>query len=195
MSFNIYYAARVKSLSKGIFSRAFFIKFFSMNKNIFISIGVAIFIIGGIILLSNFSSQSDDIANKTASSRGILTPNETTFDFGTISMAAGKVTHTYKIKNSSSEAVAINKIYTSCMCTSASIMNGSEKKGPFGMPGHTFIPSIDEEVKPSEEVTIEAVFDPAAHGPAGVGRVERVITLENNAGKPIELGFTANVRP
>lgn len=81
------------------------------------------------------------------------------------------------------------------MCTTATLMMGGKQFGPYGMPGHGFIPKINETMDAGEEATVEVVFDPAAHGPAGVGRIERGITIENNAGRPLELGFTALVTP
>ena len=65
----------------------------------------------------------------------------------------------------------------------------------FGMPGHTPIPTINVPMNPKEEAFIEVIFDPAAHGPAGVGPIERVVTIENSAGPPLELAFAALVSP
>ena len=48
---------------------------------------------------------------------------------------------------------------------------------------------------PSEAAYLDVVFDPAAHGPAGVGPTERAVTIESDAGEPLVLGFTALVRP
>jgi len=81
------------------------------------------------------------------------------------------------------------------MCTTASLIKNNKAFGPYGMQGHGFIPKINEVMNPGEEATVDVVFDPAAHGPAGVGRIERIATIENNAGKPLELGFTATVTP
>lgn len=128
-------------------------------------------------------------------SEGSLTAPETFFDFGTISMKAGEVRHAFKIKNSSNESVVINKMYTSCMCTIATLMMENKQFGPYGMPGHGFIPKINQAINPEEEATVEVIFDPAAHGPAGVGRIQRAITIENNAGKPVEFQFAAVVTP
>jgi len=81
------------------------------------------------------------------------------------------------------------------MCTTASLIKGGEKFGPYGMPGHGFFPSLNQRIEPGEEASLEVVFDPAAHGPAGVGRIDRIVNLENNAGKPLELVFSATVTP
>ena len=164
-----------------------------MNKT-FISIVIAVLLLGGLIWLARPDSEN----NKTpsAKSNGVLTVEEANnYDFGTISMAAGKVMHEFKIKNNSRDMVVVNKMYTSCMCTTASLKTNGKQFGPYGMIGHGLIPRIDQTVKPNEEATVEVIFDPAAHGPAGVGRIERVITLENNAGQPVELLFSAMVTP
>ena len=63
------------------------------------------------------------------------------------------------------------------------------------MGGHGFIPSINETINPGEEASVEVVFDPKAHGPAGVGKIQRVVTIDNNAGSPMELSFSALVTP
>ena len=81
------------------------------------------------------------------------------------------------------------------MCTTATLMIGGGKFGPYGMPGHGFIPKINGIIGPNEEATVEAVFDPSAHGPAGVGRVQRTVTIENSAGQPVELLLAAMVTP
>ncbi len=164
-----------------------------VNKNI-IGIVAGILILGGLIWIARPDAQSTSSA--PASSSGTLTVEEANnYDFGTISMAEGIVKHQFKIKNTSTEAVNIEKMYTSCMCTTAALAIGGKQFGPYGMPGHGFIPRINQTLVPNEEATVEVVFDPAAHGPAGVGRIERIITIENNAGQPLELQFAALVTP
>ncbi len=164
-----------------------------MNKTL-ISIIVGVLVLGGLIWIARPDSQSNSTIS--AKSNGILTVEEASnYDFGKISMAAGKVKHQFKIKNTSNEMVTINKVYTSCMCTTAELMSGGKQFGPYGMPGHGAIPKIQGIVNPNDEAIVEVVFDPAAHGPAGVGRIQRTITLENNSGQPIELQFAAIVTP
>ncbi|MBI2673775.1 MAG: DUF1573 domain-containing protein [Candidatus Zambryskibacteria bacterium] len=164
-----------------------------MNK-IIIGIITTILVLGGLIWIARPDSQSNNIAS--IKSNGTLAVEEANnYDFGAISMSKGIVTHQFKIKNTSDEAVVVNKIYTSCMCTTAKFIVGDKQIGPVGMPGHGAIPSINQTISPNEEAIVEVVFDPAAHGPAGVGRIQRTVTLENNAGQPIELQFTAVVTP
>ncbi len=163
-----------------------------ITKNI-IPIVIGVVLLGGIYLLAR--PQNDVPVNAT--SFGPLTAlaaAETTYDFGRISMAAGKVSHAFAVRNTGSEPVLVEKLYTSCMCTTASLKTQEGKVGPLGMPGHGFLPSINKVIAPGEEATVEVVFDPAAHGPAGVGRIERVVFLEN-AGAKLQVGFSATVTP
>lgn len=163
-------------------------------KAIILTIVIALLIIAGLVWIFSVSQKNE--TSNAAQTNGILTTQEQVFDFGTISMAAGKVSHIFKIKNTGTESLTITKIYTSCMCTEATFLKSNVKKGPFGMLGHGFIPKISETLNPNEEAEILVRFDPAAHGPAGLGRTERVVYLENS-GKSgrLELLIKANVAP
>ncbi|KKK95197.1 hypothetical protein LCGC14_2675250, partial [marine sediment metagenome] len=72
----------------------------------------------------------------------------------------GNVSYKFEVKNEGEESVIIEKVYTSCMCTTAYIINNSGKKyGAFGMPGHA--PSkTNIEIGPGESAVVEAIFDP-----------------------------------
>lgn len=168
------------------------------KKNLFISaIVIFIFIVGLIWLGKPAQNQSNISDAASESGAGQISAGHIDYDFGPVSMAKGKVSHTYKIVNSSSEPATISKIYTSCMCTVASFMapNG-QTFGPFGMPGHGG-PSgkISTTLQPGEEAQLEAVFDPAAHGPAGVGAIDRTVYVETANGQKLGLNFTATVTP
>lgn len=140
---------------------------------------------------------SGDQSNETVRKTGAITlkVSEKSYNFGTISMAAGKVKREFKIKNEGQDAVTISKLYTSCMCTSAKLASRAGNFGPFGMPGHGIVPTISAAVEPGEEATVEVTFDPAAHGPAGVGRISRVVKIETETGGALELKIDANVTP
>lgn len=149
---------------------------------------------------SSDSSSVDSSADSSLedfSSAGLLVAEESHFDFKTISMADGKVSHRFEIKNSGSEPLKIKKVYTSCMCTVASVTDAKGAAyGPFGMPGHGGGSSPAAiEVNAGESITVEAVFDPAAHGPQGVGKIKRVVYLETNSvDQPqTQLTFSAEV--
>jgi hypothetical protein len=140
-------------------------------------------------------AQAATAATAQPAGAGALASIAPFYNFGSVSMSAGNVAHRYTISNLGQAPVTITKLFTSCMCTTATLVTPSGRRGPFGMPGHAPIPSIREQLKPGEMAQVEVVFDPNAHGPAGVGRIDRTITLENDAGRPFELAFTAMVRP
>lgn len=130
-----------------------------------------------------------------AKTQSSLSASETFFDFGTISMAKGKVSKTFQVSNTGASEVNLESITTSCMCTSAYIVNGESKKGPFGMPGHGAVPKANEIVKPGETKNIEVVYDPNAHGPAGIGPVDRVVYLKDAQGGVLQIRIKAMVTP
>ncbi|TAK48816.1 MAG: DUF1573 domain-containing protein [Betaproteobacteria bacterium] len=126
----------------------------------------------------------------------LLTARESQFDFGSISMAAGKVSHRFWFRNEGSNPLSIQRIYTSCMCTTATFVKGMRKIGSYGMPGHGGpLPDVNESLAPGEAAYVDVVFDPAAHGPSGLGRTERVVTIERAGGERLQFDFVANVTP
>ena len=167
------------------------------EKSLFLIMGaVVVFLILGVIIFgpraSSPSTNATDSASLTPSD---LVTNESFFDFGTISMKNGKVSHKFKVKNPLSQTVTATKLYTSCMCTEASLIKGESRKGPFGMQGHGFVPSISENFNSGEEGEVEVTFDPNAHGPAGVGLIEREVFLEQTGGKIAKINIKAMVTP
>lgn len=171
------------------------------NAKIILSAGALILVIGGLIITARPALVADTpkavvmVKPEAGNSVSRLTAAQRNFNFGQISMAAGKVTHRYPIRNSGSEPISIRKLYTSCMCTTAALVKNGKASEAFGMPGHAPIPSIDIPIAPQDNVYVEVIFDPAAHGPSGVGPIERVVTIENSAGEPLELAFAAYVSP
>jgi hypothetical protein len=165
------------------------------NKKIIFNLVAGAVLLFGIAWLSgSFSSRENGAASPGAGTGGVLSAEERSHDFGAISMAAGKVMYEFVIENNSADSIEISKIYTSCMCTEASLKIGDVVRGPFGMPGHGVIPRIRELLGAGESVALAVTFDPAAHGPAGVGRIERVVFLENS-GATLEFNISATVTP
>lgn len=161
------------------------------NKN-YIIIGVAIIILASFLIWLVMSARSDD--NVVQFKDQSLSADNSAYDFGNISMSNGKVIYEFKIKSSADSQ--IKKIYTSCMCTEAEMILGDKKLGPFGMPGHRAVPIINQPIGAGEEFIIRAIFDPAAHGPAGLGKMQRQIYIEEQeVKKPLTLNISAFVEP
>ena len=155
--------------------------------------GIGLMFLSGLILLMVFFGSGNSKVDRYSAS--IISVLQDSFDFDTISMKAGVVSHKFELQNEGDESVIIEKVYTSCMCTIAYIFTSSGKKyGEFGMPGHSSS-SASIEIGVGDKFSVEAVFDPAAHGPSGVGLAERSVYIETNSAKTpkIELRFTATV--
>ncbi|MDZ4230166.1 MAG: DUF1573 domain-containing protein, partial [Candidatus Veblenbacteria bacterium] len=155
-------------------------------------VAVMLLAVGAVIAFSPPSAQSQ---KSTVSDSALVAP-EMSYDFGTISMANGKVTKFFKINNSTPASITVRKFYTSCMCTSATLVLGDRRVGPFSMEGHGGpIPTISEELAAGQEAQVEVTFDPAAHGPAGVGSIARNVFVETTDDKKLVFEIKAQVTP
>lgn len=168
-----------------------------MPKQLKIAGLVAIVVIAiGVALLYAQPNSHANMDNKTSqTTKNVLSLNETNHDFGTVSMKNGKITNIFKVKNTLSENVTLKKLYTSCMCTVATLKLGDKTHGPFSMQGHGSVPTFDEVLLPNQEADVEVTFDPNAHGPAGVGIIERDVILEGTNGPLANMHIKVNVTP
>jgi hypothetical protein len=128
--------------------------------------------------------------------KSVLTAPETFYDFGTISMKDGNVNREFTVTNATDADIIVSTVLTSCMCTSAFIVEpDGSVKGPFKMPGMGYVPPANETIKAGESRTIRVVYDPNAHGPAGVGQIDRFVTLTDTSGGTLQLEIKALVTP
>lgn len=155
---------------------------------------VALLVAGKATADKTESSQASVVKN-SGEKNPFVSFSEESYDFGSVSMRKGNVTRDFSLKNTSSEPIVLKKLSTSCMCTSAVLEVNGRKLGPFGMPGHGFIPTLNEVLEPGSEARVRVIFNPSAHGPAGIGRVERVISLNTQSHGTLELKISAQVTP
>lgn len=113
------------------------------------------------------------------------------YDLGTISMANGPIKHTYEIKNTGDGDLKIDSIWTSCHCTTARLRVGDKTSKEFGMDKR----STSQKIAPRETGFLEVTFDPAFHGPQGIGSAVRAIYLSTNdpQNKKAEVRLVVNV--
>jgi len=169
-----------------------------MNKKNIFTVLLTIVALVGLMLWGKSAQKSAPVATSAAEGEvlaGDLFAEETFYDFKTIRMKDGKVSYSFNVINKGESDLVLERVTTSCMCTVAYVVNGENKKGPFGMPGHGgSVPKVNDTIKAGETREIEVVFDPNAHGPAGVGLIERVVRLEYGE-KTLELNIKAVVTP
>ncbi len=172
-----------------------------MESKTSISIGVVLLVFVGLFVWGYVGKGSTTASVQGApgarsTSKSVLTAPEIFYDFGTISMRDGNVIKEFVVNNSTSEDIKVSTVLTSCMCTSAFIvLPDGNIKGPFKMPGMGYVPPANELIKAGESRTVRVVYDPNAHGPAGVGRIDRFITLTDTLGGTLQLEIKALVTP
>ncbi len=81
------------------------------------------------------------------------------------------------------------------MCTAALFKFNQQTFGPFGMEGMGGNTYLTQTVNSGEAGVVEAVYDPAAHGPAGVGAIDRFIYVEDKSSNQLKLEIKAEVTP
>lgn len=159
---------------------------------------VFILVLAGLLGLMWWSkpAQTQVAGPNSKVANNVLIAEEKLYDFGSISMTNGNVAKTFKITNPTDQDITIKAVSTSCMCTTAYLESASGEKGPFGMPGHGGpVARANEVIKAGESRAVRVVYDPNAHGPAGIGPVDRLVYLEDAAGGVLELEIKAMVRP
>ena len=171
-----------------------------MKSNI-ITISVVLLVFVGLFIWG-FSGKSGTTASvqgapgAASNSKSLLTAPKVFYDFGTISMKNGDVNKEFTVTNPTDKDILVSTVLTSCMCTSAFIVEpDGSVKGPFKMPGMGYVPPANELIKAGESRIIRVVYDPNAHGPAGVGRINRFVTLTDASGGALQLEIKALVTP
>ena len=157
---------------------------------IIISIVIASFLIVGVGVFA--ASKVGNTAAVVESREVKVELSETEYAWGDIQMKNGVVTKLFTIKNNGTQDLELANIKTSCMCTTAAISVNGPKSPTFRMHQASSWKGI---VAPGKEAQLEVVFDPAFHGPSGVGQITRQITVETNdaSNKLLTFAVTANV--
>ncbi|HEY9584195.1 MAG TPA: DUF1573 domain-containing protein [Candidatus Paceibacterota bacterium] len=172
-----------------------------MKSNLAINLLIVVVILAGLFTWGYYSKKGGTAASIQGAgiltdSKSLLTAPETFYDFGEISMKDGDVSREFTITNSTDKDITVKTLLTSCMCTSAFIVRPDGKtKGPFKMPGMGYVPPANEIIKAGESRIIRVVFDPNAHGPAGVGQIDRFINLTDENGGELQFEIKALVKP
>ena len=170
-----------------------------MTKDLKILVGVLAFsfllIVGFAIWQGGKEPSTKEVGATASADIKDLEVNPASYDVGTIKMKDGNVVKTYEVKNTSTESMKLQRIATSCMCTKTKIKIGDKETREFGMEGMgDKNPPINLELSSGQTATVTAIFDPAAHGPKGVGSFDRTVFLYfSNPTGTKELKFNGTV--
>lgn len=155
------------------------------KKIIIIFIAITLLVLGGGIFV--LSSTTAGPVQITATQNAKAEVDQKTFDWGNIPYSGGNATKTFTIKNSGSDTLKLTGVKTSCTCTKAQVEIDGKTSPYFSM--HSTSPWVGE-VSPGKEAQLTVIFDPAFHGPTGVGPVERLVSVETNDVQNSNLEFS-----
>lgn len=138
---------------------------------------------GGIFVLSSTSVPPKITASQNAKAQ----VNQKTFDWGNIPYSGGNAVKTFTIKNTGTDILKLTGVKTSCTCTKAQVVINGKTSPYFAMHSTS---SWVGEVPPNKEAQLTVIFDPAFHGPTGVGPVERFVSMQTNDAQNLNLEFS-----
>lgn len=157
-----------------------------MNEKKVIIVMIAstiILLFGGIFFLTK-TSTPQITASQNAKAYVL---DSTSFDWGNIPMYKGNAIKVFTIKNTGTDTLKLYNIKTSCHCTKAYATIEGVDSPRFSMEG---LSSWAGEVLAGKEAKLTVIFDPAFHGPAGVGPINRFVSVETNDSSNSKLTFT-----
>lgn len=106
------------------------------------------------------------LVKEAPAERPIISITPEFYDLGEVSQRNGIVTIFFEIRNQGKNDLIIDRLETSCGCTSASIVYQGKESPKFSMPGH----GIEEKIKnwqlilpPDEKAKLKVYYDPNFH--------------------------------
>lgn len=108
----------------------------------------------------------DKLLSQAPANAARLNLSQASYDFGTISQADGVVFSYFTFKNEGKSNLIINKLTTSCGCTSAAVVYQGQEGPSFTMPGHgkKNPQNWSVAIAPGDSAQIKVYYDPNAHG-------------------------------
>lgn len=151
-----------------------------IKKTISVSlISLAVILVAGGVawnLISYFSNRDNQEVGQ-GTPKIEVSPLE--YNAGTVSMTDNRfLKHTYEIKNNGDGNLKIDRIWTSCMCTTAVLKVGDKTSSEFGMHSNPMFWS--QKIEPEEIGYLEVTFDTGFHGPQGTGSALREVYISSN---------------
>jgi len=148
-------------------------------------IATIVIMAGGIILVG--ISNQNSLQVKTSNTAKAYVADPTSYDWGNIAYSGPKAKKSFTIKNTGTTILELYNISTSCHCTQAILTIDGQDSPEFRMGN---ISSYVGKVKPGDNATLTVIFDPAFHGPSGIGPINRFVEVETNDRSTPKLTFT-----
>lgn len=159
------------------------------EKKILVSLVVATLLLigGGAFFLMKTMTAEPISASESVKVAAV----ERNFDWGEIRINGGNATKTFLIKNDGTDNLKLYNIKTSCTCTKAQVEIEGVKSPLFSMHSTS---SWRGEVLPGREAKLTVIFDPAFHGPSGIGPITRLVSVDTNDPRNLKLEFNLTAK-
>lgn len=141
-----------------------------------------LFIAGTVYGLAQLSKTVEVVVENDAAA----TVDETDYDWGTIKMYDGLAKKTFTVKNTGTRMLKLYSATTTCSCTTVQIRTAAQQTANLSM--HSQSNDVID-VAPGGQAEVEVVFNPAFHGPSGVGPIQRSAIVKTNDPNQPELKF------
>lgn len=160
-----------------------------MDKKFFIAVVIAtvLILVGANFALTSVNKSQGEFSQNAKAD----VADPTSYDWGDIPYSGGNVEKSFAIKNSGTQTLKVRNIKTSCHCTKAYVTIDGSRSPEFGMSSFS---SWTGEVFSGKEAVLTVVFDPAFHGPQGVGPINRFVSVETNDRANSKMTFTLTGR-
>ncbi len=99
------------------------------------------------------------LLERAPENRGVVKADTTELDLGEVSVAGGTVVRDVRITNAGNRELELLSLYTSCSCTTASIVYRGYESERYGMEAG----SINVGLEPGESATLRIYYDPTVH--------------------------------
>ncbi|PJE63888.1 hypothetical protein COU89_00850, partial [Candidatus Roizmanbacteria bacterium CG10_big_fil_rev_8_21_14_0_10_45_7] len=122
-----------------------------------------------------------------------ITTAETKKDLGVVTIKKGVVTTEFVIKNEGKSDLVVDKLSSSCGCTSASLVYHGTEGPQFYMAGHGQAepdPNWKVSIAPGDKAKIKVYYDPTVH-PDLTGPVTREVSIHSN--DPVDFETTLTI--
>lgn len=121
-----------------------------------------------------------------------ISVTQTKIDLGDVSLKKGTVTSEFTLKNEGKSDLVIDKLSSSCECTSGTLIYQGKESPKFSMPGHGQEqpdPNWQTAIAPGDEAKVKVYYDPTVH-PDLTGPVTRTISVHSNDPVDFEIKLT-----
>ncbi len=137
----------------------------------------------------------EKLVKEAPADRPIISINPDSYDFEDVSQKKGTVTTIFEIKNEGKNDLIIDRLESSCGCTSASVIYRGEEGPVFSMPGHgngtnEEIGDWQVAIPPGETAQLKVYYDPNVH-PDFRGAVTREVHVYSS--DPIDFEKKATI--